>query len=566
MKKKSSLKENRSKIIEEKRAEIDQLLLIAEEIVGTQPDKGLLQAKQALAACQEYPFEQDPYQNGLAQGYHGCASAYLILGDYGKALDLFTNSLAIYQTLQNQVEITSQFNNIGIVYAYCGVYDEALKNMRSALSLVNADTPLDMQAEILNNIGFTFVALGDYSAAVPYLLESLQIAEKYQKKDGVNHPKATANIYDSLCQASVAMGNLENALSYGLKCIELCNQSSDQKKEAEYLLSLGEVYIRLGDLDEAAKCYQRAFGLARGKSFRREEADALRRLGNLYNLQGNPGQAMEVLKEALSIAQELNIRREIFECHLGLVDIYKQTGMFEMALYHFEQFHKIKEEVFNDQSDQRIRNLETIHQVKQARREMELFQQKSIELQKEIEKRTKAQELAETRSRVDSLTNVFNRGYFFSLAQQYLVEAIENKTPLSFIIADIDHFKEVNDHFGHIEGDHALISIANQIKTSIRQGDIVGRYGGEEFVIILPLTNVDMAIKVAERVRESISLSEISSIHKDLRLTASFGVSTLHDYDGETVTILEELLKQADQAMYEAKNLGRNRVIAFTNR
>ena len=111
-----------------------------------------------------------------------------------------------------------------------------------------------------------------------------------------------------------------------------------------------------------------------------------------------------------------------------------------------------------------------------------------------------------------------------------------------------------------------MISIANQVKTSIRQGDIVGRYGGEEFVIILPQTNVEMALKIAERVRELIALSDISSLHKDLHLTASFGVSTLLDYEGEAITILEELLKQADQAMYEAKNQGRNRVIAFSNR
>ncbi len=160
----------------------------------------------------------------------------------------------------------------------------------------------------------------------------------------------------------------------------------------------------------------------------------------------------------------------------------------------------------------------------------------------------------------DGLTSVYNHRFFIDRFENEIERAIRYKYELSLIILDIDDFKKYNDTYGHLKGDNILINIANIMLNTMRKSDIVCRYGGEEFTIILPNTNKKFAIIVAERLREKIenfnfSLTENQSSGK---ITVSIGVSTLSD-DNKTI---EQLIKKADNALYEAKGKGKNRVIS----
>jgi diguanylate cyclase (GGDEF)-like protein len=346
--------------------------------------------------------------------------------------------------------------------------------------------------------------------------------------------------------------------------VDCCRKNEDYKKEAEYLLSLGEVYLLQENFPEANACYQAALQLARQHGFRREEADALRRQGELHSRQGHWELAVELLQTALVIAREIKIQREVYECHYALAKIFKSTKQFENALEHFEQFHQLKETVFNDQSDQRIKSLTMIHQLEQARRETQIHQQKSLELMHEVEERRKAQELAEHISRIDSLTGMFNRSYFFARVQQHISESNPDREPSSILIMDLDHFKRVNDNYGHLEGDHTLISVTTRINQVLRKDDIVGRFGGEEFVVFLPRTSLEMAQTIAERIRLAIEELVVSPSCPELRVTTSIGVASLQAGGKQEKLLLEQILYQADQALYLAKSQGRNQVCIFT--
>jgi diguanylate cyclase (GGDEF)-like protein/PAS domain S-box-containing protein len=158
----------------------------------------------------------------------------------------------------------------------------------------------------------------------------------------------------------------------------------------------------------------------------------------------------------------------------------------------------------------------------------------------------------------DSLTNVYNRHHFFTLAKREVEIAHRYSQPLSMIIFDVDHFKRVNDTFGHTRGDQALQSIAQICRTHLRDMDILGRYGGEEFIILLSLTDERGAQAVAERLRKEIALADIETGSGPL--TISLGVAQLN----ETCEDLEILVDHADQALYAAKEAGRNRVMIFS--
>lgn len=160
----------------------------------------------------------------------------------------------------------------------------------------------------------------------------------------------------------------------------------------------------------------------------------------------------------------------------------------------------------------------------------------------------------------DALTGCFNRRYFMQEAARLLKLAQRSGSPISLIMLDIDHFKSVNDRFGHPAGDQVIRAVADQLAATMRETDLVARIGGEEFVALLPDTGQVAAHTAAERLRLAIAGASITAdgLAEPIRVTASQGLA-LALADGDT---LEALLARADQALYAAKRGGRNRVVA----
>jgi diguanylate cyclase len=178
-------------------------------------------------------------------------------------------------------------------------------------------------------------------------------------------------------------------------------------------------------------------------------------------------------------------------------------------------------------------------------------------LQREIEERVKAQASAERLAIVDPLTGLFNRRQLFSLAERQLAEALRHEQPLSVVMFDIDHFKKVNDNYGHAAGDKVLSILSSSVERILRKSDSVGRYGGEEFVILLPQTDLDSARLLAERLRIEIAELAIDLDHDRISVTISAGIAGLSA--PKVDDRIDRLIDRADQALYLAKQNGRNR-------
>lgn len=185
---------------------------------------------------------------------------------------------------------------------------------------------------------------------------------------------------------------------------------------------------------------------------------------------------------------------------------------------------------------------------------------KNAQLEAEIAERKELQETLERLAVTDALTGVYNRRHFFDLAASEISRALRYKRPLSMIMIDIDHFKRVNDRYGHLVGDQVLASIAERVRTELRINDIMGRYGGEEFSILLPETCGSDTELVAERLRSNVAGQPFLTDRGTIQITISLGVTCL----GEDAQVsVERLLDEADQALYQAKRLGRNRTEVF---
>ncbi|MBI9047336.1 MAG: diguanylate cyclase [Anaerolineaceae bacterium] len=160
----------------------------------------------------------------------------------------------------------------------------------------------------------------------------------------------------------------------------------------------------------------------------------------------------------------------------------------------------------------------------------------------------------------DGLTQLFNRRHFYSLANIEMARSIRFGKPISVLMMDIDHFKRINDTYGHAIGDEVLVYLANLLRNHIREVDILARYGGEEFIFLLPETSGDSAEIFSNRILNMISGSSLILDSHQISLTVSIGVATTHQQE----LTLNELIKRSDEALYLAKDKGRNCVVVYT--
>lgn len=160
---------------------------------------------------------------------------------------------------------------------------------------------------------------------------------------------------------------------------------------------------------------------------------------------------------------------------------------------------------------------------------------------------------------IDSLTQVFNRRYFLERFKEELNRSKKFKLTFSLLMLDIDHFKNYNDHYGHLVGDAVLKEVVRCLKENMRQIDFIGRYGGEELSIILVETDKEEAVSVSERIRQAIALRPFLVYDEKLKVTISIGVSTFPQDGNEESALIDN----ADCALYQAKEAGRNRVCAY---
>lgn len=186
-------------------------------------------------------------------------------------------------------------------------------------------------------------------------------------------------------------------------------------------------------------------------------------------------------------------------------------------------------------------------------------------LEEKVKLRTRALHEANSKlkklTEIDPLTGLYNRRKIMAVLDDVIEKAKNSHatSSLSLLILDADHFKAINDNYGHVVGDEVLRNIARRSEILLRPGDPIGRIGGEEFMAILQNTQADQALKVANRLREGIAQTKFNDSNgKEFQVTLSIGLSILKPGDS-----IKEIYERADQCLYEAKNNGRNKVVQY---
>ncbi|MCL4395071.1 MAG: diguanylate cyclase [Chloroflexi bacterium] len=540
-------------LVADPKARVDVLNELAWQVRHSDRERSKTLGEQARSLAVELLCDDKPYSQGLAASLRTLSYLNGANGNYNLAL---AQSLEAFDILERVPENALQIDvlcNIAWVYRGFGDYGIALDHAMKALKLAQASTDREREATVLDLISNIYSESNNLPEALPTYDRALAIYRELGLVQG------ESLVLNNLALTYIQMGRGAEAIEASLRSLQIAQENGLSSLVLTALGTTGEVYVALAECDNAIKFLKQALSIAveRGASY--DRFWSLFNLGKVYLSLGDADSARSHLQSALLVSQTLDNRPGQFQCHELLAQLHERRGELADALAHYKQFHSLKETVFNEDAAKRLAGLQVIHQVETARRELEIHHLKTIELQKEIEERKSAQAALEKLATTDALTGLLNRREFFVLAEREFQRARQENFALSVILLDLDHFKRINDTLGHAIGDQALAAAAKTVRSCLREDEIVGRYGGDEFVILLPGSDLAVAAQVAERLHARVAAQSIPTERGPVALSISLGIEEL----GVQSCSLDILLDHADQAMYTAKRAGRNRSAAY---
>jgi diguanylate cyclase (GGDEF)-like protein len=533
------------------RIRIDLLSELAWELRDTDPERSHTLGETAYQLATTDPFAESAYRQGASSSLRSLAHSNRRAGNLSLSLSQSMQAIRYLENTSLPGVEADILRNLAIILGSLGNHAEGLEYGFKALNLAQSMGDREREASILGSIGVIYVHSKNLDESLRTFHQVLQLnRELGQKRD----EGLTLN---NMSLAYRGLGDYDSALATSLQALKLAEETRFSALIVTATGTVGEAYLGMGVYDRASHYLQQYLSAARSAGSKRDEAWALILLCETDHAQGLDESALAQVSQGLAIAQQVGLRSEEARCHELLADLYEQQGDLKESLAQFRVFHQIKETIFNEDTAQKIANLQVIHQVSTAKRDAEIHYLKTIELQMEIEERKKTESALEELATIDPLTGVLNRREFHVLAEKGVQIALARQQPLSTILLDVDNFKAINDNYGHAIGDQVLTDIANIISSNLRKSEIVGRMGGDEFAILLPGSNILQGQRIARRLQEKIVFQSFKIDQGTFSLTVSLGVAEL---DRMLENSFNVLLDHADKAMYSAKRSGRNRI------
>lgn len=473
---------------------------------------------------------------------------FFIQSDYQLALPFTLKLLDAYQKNQEPEQVMNGFFLLMMIYEQAGNFPTSIEVLPYVIENLSKLPPSEAIVKTHAALGRLYFLLEDYDQAATYLLKSLEI------QNHLNSPNNLAMIYKYLADAFAAKQEVDLACEYAQNSLKYCSSKTQPFLQASCLNSMGSVY-QLKKLTNASfRKFHQALELSQKIPNPYEQICALTNLGKWYLTCSDRDKGLLLLIRGYELAKKHNTRSKLVEITLELANAYKQNHSFQLASEFFEKYIYEKESLSINAYANQLRHLETAQKI-------EIINRRNHQLRKEIQEKIQTQAKLEVLATTDPLTGLFNRRHFFTLTEHWCENALEVPFEISSMMVDIDHFKNINDQFGHQAGDQVLVQVAQTIQNTLRTDDVLCRYGGEEFCILLPNTNLVAAQQVGERIRLRIEKAEIKHEGKIIHLTVSIGIADLENSPKHSVM---GLLGHADQALYTAKHKGRNCCAIFS--
>ena len=641
----------------------------------------------------EVIFNQQQDGRGLARTLDAIGWCYYIRGDYEKSLDIHKQNLVQREATGEPLEIADTLNSLSAIYGDLGMYAEAIEALIRAEEIARECHSLRDQTRFITNQGTMYMEVGDNEKALELLGRVLSLA------DEIGYDKMKVFALGSIGMVYRELGDYERALEYSLLSLTFRPEITPKYQRSDALVNAADVYCRMGRFDEAEPLLREALEICREIVNTTTEARGRVVWGRWLLAHNRPEEALQEMNRGLEMSEKTDFQQGIYLAHLDLADAYASLGNYQKAYAHHQEYHRVRQAVFNRETVARRRLLETQMFVEQVRQErqaaealrisgsvlsatLEMEQVKDAIIQQvgaivssdlailiwlengkarvarvvgtpplteteqaawqdheiKIEEYPQLVQMLETGQPLvipdtamapnwrscdlatqasawigapivaygrqwgivclsshkantyqarqtqylaiyasqsalalenarlfeevkrlaitDSLTGLFTRRQLFYLGERELDRFRRYGTTFCAIMLDLDDFKKINDTYGHLVGDQVLMTTAERCRQNVRSVDIIGRYGGEEFVLILPEINAEGGRRTAERLRDVLAASPVETESGPVVVSASLGIAEIGPHHQR----LEDLIHAADLAAYRAKSSGRNRV------
>ena len=482
----------------------------------------------------------------------------------------------------NIAEQVHALKSLGLAYSWLGANEQALESYQQAVALVENSVSEGVLSDLYSKMSQLLFDIGEYDEALKLVSSGIALAEK--NKDF----KLLANL-NAIKGAVFTITNRHKLaiIAYN-KGYKYLSKENDDDILGKIKNNFGMVYKYQKKYKLALKEFQEGFELAKQRNDKLLVVYSLLELGDINTILGNYQQSREYLEQALAISNTSDMVRWKYFSHAYMSKLDLAVGDEINANVNKQKSDLYKQMMFNEKVENRAELLKVNVAVMEYRNNIALLE-KDNEIQ-EIKLnnsrnmtyfigiitllfsialwityrlyllKAKANEKLNKMATTDFLTGLPNRRYLLNKVKQIQKSKSNECQGTALIMLDLDHFKQVNDIYGHDHGDAVLIEVSKRLHLCLRQSDLVARWGGEEFLICLPKTDKKQAIKIAEILRKKIAndVVEFNAIHH--QVTATLGVAITNDAGS-----FEETLKLADEALYQGKKTGRNKVISTPN-
>ncbi len=544
-----------------------------------QYDSALVYFQQALKIAWK---QSDTIQ--IAYSCNNIAGIYRIVGDYPQAMENIFTAMNLFEKLNDDPGIAYCAINLAILYRYNQKYDEALRFLHQAeeIRLQNNDS---------EGLALVYFQIAEVQSELKNPHQSL---EYYLKADSIyqikSSPYQIAASLAGLAQAYYDLNDLEKALEKRMQALKISLGIGEKNNTIHNMIGMAKIYNKLGDYSKSIAYLHKAITLSHEIELGSQIIECLQTAIDIHVQQGNYFQAYLYQKEYQTMKDSIFTlaQAEKMEELQSHYKINQQQQMLNLR----ENEIRFKDELMKQRTRQRnilflsliviISTLSYLifilkrkialnstlkHQADQIKNQHAALSYHTLQLDEANKKLQELNLTLEDKNRelyrisiTDHLTSIYNRLYVIDMLEKELARSIRHHIPFGIVLIDLDFFKSVNDTHGHQAGDIILQQTTSLIGNTIRKEDVLGRYGGEEFILLLPGMNRNQLYKVADKLREIVAQKEFLWKECILHITFSGGIAV---YTPGTTITADELITHADYALYQAKKAGRNRIAVY---
>jgi diguanylate cyclase (GGDEF)-like protein len=482
------------------------------------------------------------------------AKSALKLTDFESAFENVEKAVGKSEAIGDKTLQANARNISGMTHRSVGNLEKALMHYELALNLYEEIEDELGMAMIYNNLATILMQL-NRSGAIDYLNKAMTL-----RKDAAI-PTELGLLYTNMSIYYGKSGDMGKSIEYASKSLELYRSIDQVHGIARCLNNLGSTHLQMENYEEAEQCLTESLELTLKHKLPMLESRYVN-LGAMLFLQKRFDEALTYLEIGLKTAEKHRNKEVAQKALEDIAKCYAEKKDFITAYENLNAAYELTESVFDKQLQDRINSTEMQFKIRQKERENELLRamhQETTELNELLKQKNselqEVQKQLEELVRIDPLTELFNRREILRFLQEEQARINRSNGTLTVILADVDHFKKVNDDYGHDAGDYVLVQLGNIFHENLRNQDKVGRWGGEEFIFLLPETDETGALQFAGKIRSLVEEHEFSYDRDILHVTISMGVSVLRKDMKPEISI-----KEADLAMYKAKMMGRNQV------